>query len=114
MFHWVPTILFDNSECTGFADVVSVPANSGAWMNSWNTGNLKNRNLNNKISSVMVPPGYMLDLYDTDFDSESYRIVGRMRDDGAGIYCHRLPGTGFNDKASALKLIELDPDFGLN
>lgn len=88
MFHWVPTIIFDRRDCWGPAEAVSVPANFvGMSENSWSYGALEERGMDNKISSVLVPPGYKLELYDESWEDTPYTVVGKMRDDGAGIKC---------------------------
>ena len=64
MYQWVPTIVFDRHDCWGPADVMSVPANWGLPLNEWDSSMLEQRGMNNMISSVLVPPGYKLELYD--------------------------------------------------
>ena len=102
MFHWVPTMVFDRADCWGEADAISVPANFYRKSNEWGNGVLQKRGMNNKISSALVPPGYKLDLYDETFDSSRYSIIGKMRDDGTGIYCHSLKGMSIDNKTSLL------------
>ena len=46
LFHWVPTILYDNGVCTGFATVVPPPVNwEGAKVNEWGANGLDSRSL---------------------------------------------------------------------
>ena len=61
--------------------------------------------MDNMISSVLVPPGYKLELYDEGWDSAKYTVIGKIRDSGLGIFCHSLVGTDFNDRASQLRLL---------
>ena len=102
LFRWVPATAYDNDKCTGFATVVPVPDNWGKAVNSWGANGLASRELENKVSSVMVPPGYELILFENGYASASYTVTGRMRDDEMGIFCHVLPAE-WNNRASQLK-----------
>ena len=106
MFHWVPTNVFERPDCWGPASVVSVPHTWNLQMNEWDTDTLEDRGFNNNISSVMVPPGYKLELYDEGLDSAMHTVYGKMRDDGAGVLCQSLFGTGLNNKVSLLRLLQ--------
>ena len=92
LFRWVPTTLYDNEVCSAFSTAIQPPINwDGVTENSWNANTLGSRSLFRKISSVMVPPGYKLELYKGDkggWDNEKTTIVGRLRDDEKGIFCH--------------------------
>ena len=103
LFRWVPATAYDNDECTGFATVVPVPDNWSKAVNGWGANGLASRELENKVSSVMVPPGYELILFEGDFTSARYTVTGRMRDDEMGMHCHVLPAE-WSDRASQLKL----------
>ena len=102
LFHWVPATLYDNAICTGFATVVPVPDNWDRAVNAWGAGGLASRSLEGKVSSLMVPPGYELILYEGDWQSASYTVTGRMRDDNMGIFCHVLPDE-WNNRATQLR-----------
>ena len=57
------------------------------------------RGMWNKISSVMVPPGYKLELYkDESWESKPHTVIGRLRDDSEGIFCYNLTGTDFDNR----------------
>ena len=101
MFYWSPTIVYDSYDCVGPAHVVPVPAYPILRVLYYRKA-LLSRGWKIRISSVMVPPGYKLELYEKDFDSAKYLIIGKMRDDGAGILCHSLEGTDFDDTTSQL------------
>ena len=47
--------------------------------------------MDERISSVMVPPGYALDLYNEAFTDEKYTAIGKLREDEMGIACQVLP-----------------------
>lgn len=102
LFRWVPATLYDNAVCTHFATVVPVPDNWNKAVNSWGANGLASRQLEAKVSSLMVPPGYELILYEGDYQSASYTVTGRMRDDNMGIFCHVLPDE-WNNRATQLK-----------
>ena len=104
LFLWVPTTIYDNEVCTERATVVQ-PNITQARV--WGVDTLEKREFKKKISSVMVPPGYKLELYKgNDFNGEMTTIVGKMRDDEMGIFCHKLDAD-WNNKATQLKLIPL-------
>ena len=108
MFHWVPTNVFERPDCWGPATVVSVPHTWNTHMNEWDSATLDDRGFNNNISSVLVPPGYKLELYDEGLDSAMHTVYGKMRDDGAGVLCQPLAGTGLNNKVSLLRLYPIN------
>ena len=80
LFKHVPTTVYDNKECTGFAAPVPAPVMLGFTQNWWGEGLLAGRSMDEKISSVMVPPGFELYLYDEEFGDEKYTLIGKLNE----------------------------------
>ena len=59
MHYWDPTTIYKNDQCNGYATVVPAYENS----TFWNQGTLNGRKMQNEAESVMVPPGWKLEMW---------------------------------------------------
>ena len=59
------------------------------------------------VSSVMIPPGYEVQLFrgNEDWEGESLTLLGKLRDDGEGIQCHNLGPLGYKDLVASLRIM---------
>ena len=101
LFHWVPATLYQADDCTGYATVVAPPAAWNSNATEWGWAALAQRNHYKAVSSVLVPPGYKLTLYKGR--GESKDILGRLREDEMGIFCHKLDDD-WNDQVEGVRL----------
>ena len=104
LYYYTGANVYRNNVCTGWADAIQ-PAwkYSNGTVNTWPKYALNLRKMNNLIESVEVPPGMKLEMWDEDNENaEPYTIIGRMREDRKGIYCH-VVGDVMKNKASRIK-----------
>ena len=65
--------------------------------------------MDDNAESIMVPPGFQLEMYVTskDKDEEATVFVGGLRGDKKGPKCYNLKKFGFANKASRWTLVRI-------
>ena len=108
LFKNVPAFLFEHDSCEGKSAAVPNPSEINKPVTEWKQGVLKKYELRQSVSSVMVPPGYQLELFSENaWGGFRHTIVGKLRDDLKGMVCHDLRPLGFNDGTRSLKFQKL-------
>lgn len=101
-FKSVPTTLYQGPNCHGLATAMPPRAKQ---FNEWTPEELQARNMDNAARSVMVPPGYKLEMFENALDEgEAYVVYGKMRKDREGPVCHLIDAEVADAGISAVRL----------
>ena len=108
LYYRAPTTIYAGINCVGYGVAMPAPRNDNK-KNVWGPDTVKNRNMFDTAESVMVPPGFQLEMYNhnNDKDEEATVFVGGLRGDKKGPKCYNLKAVKFANKASKWTLARI-------
>ena len=108
LYYRAPTTIYAGPGCVGYGVAMPAPQKNNK-KNVWGPDVVKNRNMFDTAESVMVPPGFQLEMYKHNNvkDEEATIFVGGLRADGKGPKCYNLKDSKFANVASKWTLARI-------
>ena len=108
LYYRAPTTIYAGTGCVGYGVAMPAPSKNNK-QNVWGPDTVKNRNMFDTAESVMVPPGFQLEMYNrnNDKDEEATIFVGGLRGDKKGPKCYNLKDSKFANVASKWTLVRI-------